>query len=103
MTEPSTPTDEPTRTVTRDDANSRYLLTVDRREVGHVEYALDDGRVLFLHTEVAKDAGGSGLGSFLVREALADVRERALTVVPVCTFVAEYLRRHPAEADAAEA
>ena len=99
MSEPSTPPDEPTRTVTRDDATSRYVLTVDGREAGQAEYALDEGRILFLHTEVAKDAGGGGHGSFLVREALADARERGLIVVPLCPFVAEYLRRHPEEAD----
>ena len=98
MTEPSS---EPTRTVVRDDATSRYVLAVDGREVGAAEYALDEGRILFLHTEVAKDAGGGGLGSFLVGEALADARERGLTVVPLCPFVATYLERHPDAADVA--
>ncbi len=102
MNKPSTMPDEATRTVVRDDATSRYVLRLDDREVGEAEFTLDEGKVLFTHTEISKDSGGSGLGSFLVREALADVRERGLTVVPVCGFVAAYVRRHPDQADLAE-
>ena len=102
MSEPATEPDQPTYLVARDDATSRYTLTADGREVGEAEFILDEGRVLFTHTEIAKDAGRSGLGTLLVREALADVRERGLTVVPLCSFVASYLRRHPEEADLAE-
>ncbi len=89
---------EPVLSVTRDDSTGRYLLFLDGREVGQVEFQLDDGAVVFMHTEIAKDAGRGGLGTFLVREALADVRERELTVVPLCQFVGRYLDRHPDEA-----
>ena len=102
MSEPSTTPDEATRTVVRDDETSRYVLRLDGREVGEAEFSLDEGKVLFTHTEISKDSGGSGLGTFLVREALADVRERGLTVVPTCGFVAGYVRRHPDEAELAE-
>ncbi len=102
MTEPAATPDEATRSVVRDDATSRYVLRLDDREAGQAEFILDEGKVLFTHTDIAKDSGGSGLGTFLVREALADVRERGLSVVPVCTFVAAYVRRHPDEAELAE-
>lgn len=102
MSEPATVPDQPTHLVVRDDATSRYVLSADGRKIGMAEFVLDEGRVLFTHTEISKDAGGGGLGTLLVREALADVRERGLTVVPLCPFVAAYLRRHPDEADLAE-
>jgi predicted GNAT family acetyltransferase len=31
--------------------------------------------------------------------ALADIRERGLSVVPLCPFVVAYLRRHPEQRD----
>jgi hypothetical protein len=34
-----------------------------------------------------------------VRAALDDARERGLRVVPICPFVDDYVRRHPAYAD----
>jgi predicted GNAT family acetyltransferase len=39
------------------------------------------------------------VGSQLVRGALDDLRARGLRVVPLCPFVAAYLRRHPEDAD----
>jgi uncharacterized protein len=61
----------------------------------HLDYELDGDVITFTHTIVPPDAQGSGVGTRLVRDALADVRSRGLTVVPACSFVAAYLRRHP--------
>jgi uncharacterized protein len=49
------------------------------------------------HTEVEPGYGGRGLGDELARAALADVRGRCLVLVPLCPFIAAYIRRHPAE------
>ncbi len=38
---------------------------------------------------------GSGVGESLARTGLEWARERELRVVPVCPFVAAYVRRHP--------
>jgi predicted GNAT family acetyltransferase len=42
---------------------------------------------------------GTGVGSQLVRGALDDLRVRGLRLVPLCPFVAAYVRRHPEYAD----
>jgi predicted GNAT family acetyltransferase len=54
---------------------------------------------VLVHTDVATSAEGKGVGSRLVEGALADIRERGLRVVPICPFVADYIRRHPEHAD----
>jgi uncharacterized protein len=51
------------------------------------------------HTEVAPSEEGQGLGGRLVAGALADIRTRGLRVVPVCMFVAAYIKRHPEQRD----
>jgi predicted GNAT family acetyltransferase len=51
------------------------------------------------HTEVPPALEGRGLGTRLVRTALAHVRALGATVMPVCPFVVAHLRRHPEEAD----
>lgn len=61
----------------------------------HTEYNLLEGAVLFTHTEVLPAYEGQGLGSKLARFALDDVRSRGLQVVPHCTFIAGYIRKHP--------
>lgn len=51
------------------------------------------------HTEVPRTIEGRGVGSALVRAALAHVRAEGAQVLPTCSFVLAYLRRHPEDAD----
>ena len=92
---------------------SEAAVTVrDNPEAGRYELVLDGGGVVgelvyrqrpearvFLHTEIADELEGRGLGARLVESALDDVRAHGLKLVPVCPFVSEYLRRHPKYAD----
>lgn len=74
---------------------SRYELVVDGEVAGEIQYRLRSDTVVLVHTEVAPQFEGHGLGSELVAGALADIRARGLRVVPVCPFVRAYLQRHP--------
>ncbi|GAA0233000.1 GNAT family N-acetyltransferase [Saccharothrix mutabilis subsp. mutabilis] len=76
---------------------SRFEVHLDGRLGGFAEYVLEPDRIVFTHTEVAVE--GKGLASALVKQALADVRERGLKVVPQCPFVRGYLEKHPELAD----
>ena len=51
--------------------------------------------IWLLHVQVPPEAQGHGVASELTRTALALAKERGLKVVPVCSFVATYIRRHP--------
>jgi predicted GNAT family acetyltransferase len=53
-----------------------------------------DSRV-FTHTEVPPQDEGQGLGAELVRAALDDTKAHGLKVVPACSFVEVFVRRHP--------
>ena len=75
-------------------ALKRYELAVgDATAI--VTYALQDGRIVFQHTEVPESLSGQGIGSALARGALDDARANGLKVVPECPFIASYLKRHP--------
>jgi predicted GNAT family acetyltransferase len=58
-------------------------------------YRLDGNTITFTHTEVPPRLQGRGIASRLVRDALENARARGLRVVPMCSFVADYVRRHP--------
>ena len=73
----------------------RYELRLGDRVIGHAAYHRRDGRIAFTHTEVDSACEGRGFGAKLVGDALADARGRGLEIVPLCSFVAAYLRRHP--------
>lgn len=59
-----------------------------------IEYILGKDRITLTHTEVPEEVEGQGVGGRLVKAALLNARERHLKVVPMCRFVAEYIRRH---------
>lgn len=85
--------------VTHNEAESRYELTLNGRRVGLAEYRPAGQALLFSHTEVEGGHEGQGLGSRLVQFALDDARARGREVVPLCPFVAAYIRRHPEYVD----
>jgi predicted GNAT family acetyltransferase/glutaredoxin len=78
---------------------NRYELRLDGRLVGLAAYRRRNGRLVFTHTEVADDLEGRGFGSKLAGEALDDARAQGLEVVPLCPFIAHYIRAHPAYED----
>ena len=56
---------------------------------------------MFTHTEVPPADEGKGIGSQIVRAALDDARKRGFKIVPACSFVADFVRRHPEYGDGA--
>jgi predicted GNAT family acetyltransferase len=84
--------------VTRNDDKQRYELEVDG-DVAFADYQLRPGLVLFTHTVVPRHLEGKGIGTRLMKGALADVRTQGLQVVPRCSFVATYFERFPEERD----
>src|SRR4051812_19324387 len=92
----------PEITVSDNPAESRFEIYCDAELAGFAEYDgshLDDGRIVFTHTEVDPRFEGHGVGGRLVRFALDDARARGLAVVPSCPFVRRYIREHPAYKD----
>ena len=57
-------------------------------------YTLMTGKIMFTHTEVPPQHEGKGIGTALIKAALASARERGLKVIPTCPFFASYMKRH---------
>lgn len=87
-----------TDTVRDDSARQRYELEVGGA-LAFIDYLRDGRKVVMTHAEVPVALRGGGVGSALVKGALALVRERGEQVVPLCSFVAQYMRRHPETRD----
>ena len=60
-----------------------------------LQYEQTGERLALTHTEVAPELEGRGLAGKLARAALEHARGQGLKVVPACSFVAAYIRRHP--------
>jgi uncharacterized protein len=62
--------------------------------MARLDYRLQSGKIVLLHTEVPPELAGGGVGAKLVKAALEHARESGLTVVPLCSYVAAYIRRN---------
>lgn len=86
---------EPAITVRDVPESERYEAFVDGMLAGFAAYTLRGDEVVFVHTDVDDAFGGRGVGGALAREGLDDVRRRGLRAVPMCPFIAAWIRRHP--------
>ncbi|WP_439591321.1 GNAT family N-acetyltransferase [Microbacterium sp.] len=83
------------RTVTRDEAESRYEVRLGDVLAGFTEYRVDSrGRYVFHHTEIDPAFGGRGLATTVVAFAMEDAAARGEVVRPTCPVVVKYLRTH---------
>ncbi|GHG07869.1 GNAT family N-acetyltransferase [Streptomyces filamentosus] len=88
-----------TPVVRRVDARHRYEILVDEQRAGLTAYRDREDRRVFFHTEVDDAYAGQGLASILVTQALDDVRAAGMRIVPVCPYVAKFLKKHEEYAD----
>ena len=69
---------------------------------GYADYHVAGDVIVFPHTQVDPAFEGQGVGSAIVRAALDAVRaDGTRTVLPMCSFVADWMRRHPEYGDLA--
>lgn len=63
--------------------------------IAKIEYIKTKDKIYLTHTEVPKKLEGKGVASSLVKQVLVDVEKKGWTLVPMCPFVAAYIKRHP--------
>lgn len=78
-----------------DNAEARRFEIPVEGLVAFSEYQISKDSIVITHTEVPEGLQGQGIGSALARGVLEIARERGQMVVPVCPFMASYIRSHP--------
>ncbi len=73
---------------------SRYAVFLDDELAGFAAYQEGEGEVSLTHTEIDSRFEGKGLGSGLARGVLDDLRAREVAVLPHCSFISGYIKRH---------
>jgi uncharacterized protein len=84
---------QPELTVIHNPGAKRFELQKD----GHLavlEYRLSDREIVFTHTGVPDALGGRGIGSLLARAGLDYARAQSFAVVPLCSFIDEYIQKN---------
>lgn len=75
-------------------AERRFEAVVDGlRSVA--EYEVEGDAVVFTHTLVPAELRGRGIAEKLVRTALDWARAEQRRIVPACSYVEAFVRRHP--------
>lgn len=70
---------------------NEILALEDGKTVGKIEFALQDNTLSILHTYAYES--GKGIGSILMQAALSFAEEHHYTILPVCSFAQEYMRK----------
>jgi uncharacterized protein len=86
-------TDESPR-VARNDEKSRYEVWLGDSLAGFSAFTRDGVQLVFTHTEIDGAFAGKGLGKVLAAGALDDVVARGEVIVPVCPFIAAFVRKN---------
>jgi len=90
-----------TASAVRDNKSAgRFELAIGS-SIAFANYRRAGDRVIITHTETPPALRGRGIASELVTGALALIRADGLKVVAGCSFVADFLDRHPDYADIA--
>lgn len=86
--------DEKSSTIVDNEDLNRYELQIEGR-TAFIEYIVAKDRIFFTHTEVPSELEGKGIGSRLLLQSLVEVKKKGLGLVPLCPFVAGYLKKYP--------
>jgi len=79
-------------------ADGRYEVPLEGG-TALADYIREGDTLLVTHTHVPAALRGRGAGATLVKALLDDARAQNLKIVPLCSFVAAYMRRHPETRD----
>ena len=86
-------------TVRHNAAAGRYELDTPHG-LAIAVYRQQGGSRIFTHTEVPPDDEGKGIAAEVVRAALDDSKAQGFKIVPACSYVVAFMRRHPEYRDA---
>lgn len=88
--------DDQTPEIVLDESRKRFELRRGATVIGFTEFnRVGADTIMVTHSEVDPAYEGQGHGSRLARGVLEAIHGQGKQVIPMCPFVAAYIRRHP--------
>lgn len=84
--------------VTHNPGESRFETVVGGYP-GRLNYIQDGKNFVITHVGVHPELRGQGVAARIVEASLNYAKEQSLRVIPMCSYAAAYMRRHPEYAD----
>ena len=78
--------------------NNESKSQFEYHDDGHVAlaaYQLRPDVIVLTHTDVPKELAGRGIASKLAVAALEHARAKNLRVIPLCSYMASFIEKHP--------
>ena len=80
--------------VTQNPAKNRFETWIDG-QLSKLDYMVDGDTIVMMHVGVYPAHRGQGVAGRVTEVALEYAREKSLRVIPMCSYVGAYIRRHP--------
>ena len=84
--------------IIKNEGRSRFELQLSGAQA-FVDFIEIGKKIVFTHTEVPVGFEGEGIGSLLAQHVIDYARHKKLEVIPLCPFIAAWLRKHPDQQD----
>ena len=84
--------------VTHNPEKNRFETTIDGK-LSKLDYLQNGSNFVITHVGVHPDLRGQGVAGKIVEAGIAYARENSFRVVPMCSYAAAYIRRHPEHAE----
>ena len=85
--------DSETLEVTHNKEENRFEVWIEN-QLSKLDYMLNGNTIVMMHVGVYPEHRGQGVAGRLTRIALEYARRESLRVVPMCSYVAAYIRSH---------
>ena len=80
--------------IVHNQAESRFEAWVDG-QLAKLDYSLDGTTMVMTHVGVPYEFRGQGLAGAITKTGLEYAKMNSLRVIPMCSYVASYIRRNP--------
>jgi uncharacterized protein len=81
-------------TILNNPAEKRFEVSIDGK-LSKLDYIEDDKNFVITHVGVDPSLRGQGVAGRIVEVSLEYARSHNLRVVPMCSYAAAYIRKHP--------
>lgn len=71
-----------------------FELVIDDT-ISFVDYKKRGDNIYLIHTEVPVELEGKGIAAALVEKTFTYLEQHNLKMIPLCTYIQTYLKRHP--------
>lgn len=75
-------------------AENRFEVWIEGN-LSKLDYIQDGKNFVITHVGVHPDLRGQGVAGKIVQVSLEYAKEKSLRVIPMCSYAAAYMRRHP--------